>query len=66
VLRSGIGVLMKDWKAIAQASGLDIPPEEMDRIADPLNTLEASFRPLVKSLAFGLEPATVCPVEDDE
>ena len=57
---------MKDWKAIAQASGFEIPPAEIDRIADPLNTLEAAFRPLVKDLRFDIEPATVYRSEEGE
>ena len=57
---------MKDWKAVAQASGLEIPPADMDRVADPLNALEAAFRPLVKDLPFDLEPATVFHSEDGE
>jgi len=57
---------MKDWKAIAKASGIEIPPGDMDRIVDPLNALEAAFRPLVKSLPVDLEPATVYRSEDGE
>jgi hypothetical protein len=57
---------MKDWKAIANACGIEIPPEDVGRIADPLNSLEAAFRPLVKDLRFDLEPATVFRSEDGE
>jgi hypothetical protein len=45
----------KDWKKIAQASGLSIPGAEADRIAPALDALEAAFRPLV---------ATIAPEED--
>ena len=58
---------MKDWKALANAGGLDIPVREMDRLLDPLNALEQAFRPLVKDLSPELEPATVyLPEEDGE
>lgn len=49
---------MKDWKAIARASGLEISGVELDRIVGPLDALEEAFRPLVKDLAADLEPAT--------
>ena len=57
---------MKDWKGIAKASGFEIPPADMDRIADPLTALEATFRPLVKDLTVDIEPATVYRAEDGE
>jgi hypothetical protein len=50
---------MKDWKAIAKASGL-----EVDAVG-PLEALEAAFRPLVKDLAPGDEPATGLRLEED-
>ncbi len=56
---------MKDWKAIARASGLRVPDDQLERIATTLDGLEAAFRPLVKDLPAALEPATfVC--EDAE
>lgn len=48
---------MKDWKALAQAS-LEIPAPEIDRVAGPLASLDASFRPLVRDLTPDMEPAT--------
>jgi hypothetical protein len=56
---------MKDWRAIAQAGGLKVDPEELDRIAGPLEALEKTFRPLVKDLAPGLEPSTGFRIEED-
>ena len=56
---------MKDWRAIAKASGLEVGPAEIDRIAEPLEALEADFRPLVKGLAPGVEPATGFRIEED-
>jgi hypothetical protein len=57
---------VKNWKAIAEASGLDIPAAELDRIAAPLGALESSFRPLVRDLEPDLEPLTVLRPEDEE
>jgi hypothetical protein len=57
---------MKDWKGIAKARDLDIPLDQVDRIAEPLNALEASFRPLVKGLSVDIEPAIVYRPEDGE
>jgi hypothetical protein len=56
---------MKDWRAIAKASGLEVDPAQLDRIAEPLEALEAAFRPLVKDLAPGMEPATGLRLEED-
>jgi hypothetical protein len=49
---------VKNWKAIAKASGLEVSIEELDRIVGPLDALEETFRPLLKDLAVDLEPAT--------
>jgi hypothetical protein len=58
---------VKDWKAIAKASGLEVSVEEWDRIVGPLDALEEAFRPLVKDLAVDLEPATgICGEEGAE
>jgi hypothetical protein len=56
---------MKDWIAIAQAAGLNIPAEDARRIAQPLNGLEEAFRPLVQSLAPDMEPADSFRAEED-
>jgi len=56
---------MRDWRTIAKASGLDLDPTQLDRIAEPLEALEAVFRPLVKDLAPGVEPATGLRLEED-
>jgi len=50
---------MKDWKAMAKASGIEIDSVE------PLEVLEAAFHPLVKDLAPGVEPATGWRLEED-
>jgi hypothetical protein len=48
-----------DWKALAQARGLEIAATELDRIAGPLISLEGKFRPLAQAVASDLLPATV-------
>jgi hypothetical protein len=58
---------MKDWNGIVVASGLGIPADEVGRIAKPLDSLEAAFRPLTASLTFADEPAAIFdPSEDAE
>ena len=47
---------MKNWVAIAQAHGLNLSAAELDRIAQPLATLDETFRPLVRQLTPDLEP----------
>jgi hypothetical protein len=56
---------MKDWKAIAKASGLDVDPAQLNGIAEPLEALEAAFRPLVNRLTPDVEPATELRLEED-
>ena len=48
---------MKNWKEVAQARDLGIPPQELDRVVAPLETLEHAFRPLVRALSPEMEPA---------
>ena len=50
--------IVKDWKAVAKAAGLDVAEPELDRIVAPLAGLEETFRPLVEKLSFEMEPAT--------
>jgi hypothetical protein len=56
---------MRDWRAIAKASGLEVDPAHLNRIAEPLEALEAAFRPLVKDLMPDVEPATGLRLEED-
>jgi hypothetical protein len=49
---------MTDWKAAAQAHGLDLSARELDRVAEPLAALEEVFRPLLQGLTPDLEPDT--------
>jgi hypothetical protein len=57
---------VKDWRAIAKAHGLEAPDGELDRIVKPLEALEETFRPLVKSLRAGHEPAIVFRIGEEE
>ena len=50
---------MTDWKALAQARGLAIPANDLDRTVAPLKALEETFRPLVRDLTPDLEPCTL-------
>jgi hypothetical protein len=45
-----------NWKDIAQAHGLNLPAQDLDRITRPLDALEQTFRPLVSTLSPGDEP----------
>ena len=55
---------MKNWTFIAKASGVKIPAEDLDRVTKPLDGLEAAFRPLVKELTWGMEPAAGFQAEE--
>jgi len=56
---------MRDWKAMAAASGAGIPAEDVERVTKPLVGLEQTFRPLADSLTFDEEPATVFDGAED-
>ena len=56
---------MKDWSAIAAASGLGIPASDLERITKPLDGLERDFRPFAESLRFDEEPATAFDAAED-
>jgi hypothetical protein len=57
---------MTDWKALARARGLEIPEEEIDRIAPALDQLERSFRPLAATIPEEVEPAVMFRAEEGE
>ena len=58
-------MLMRDWKAMAKASGIPISGKQLDSVAQPLESLEEVFRPLVKDLPPDLEPVLEIFVEAD-
>jgi hypothetical protein len=47
---------MKNWAGIAQAHGMGLSEDEVDRLARPLAALEETFSPLLKQLTPDLEP----------
>lgn len=49
--------MVKDWTAIAKASGL--PAADIQRAVPPLEGLEAAFRPLAQRLTPDMEPAFI-------
>lgn len=55
---------MNDWRALARARGLDLSAQELDAIAQALERLEETFRPLVKELPAELDPAPVFRAEN--
>jgi len=57
--------MTKDWRALAQARGLEIPAAELDRIAPALDALEQAFRPLAERLPPELEPSFLFRAEED-
>jgi hypothetical protein len=56
---------MTDWKALARARQLNIPEPEVERLAAPLDALEAAFRPLARALPHDVEPAIVYRAGDE-
>jgi hypothetical protein len=47
---------MTNWTAIAQAHGLPLSADELDRVVRPLAALEKTFRPLASRLMPDQEP----------
>ncbi|HZO52153.1 MAG TPA: hypothetical protein VFB63_05535 [Bryobacteraceae bacterium] len=47
----------RDYRKLAAALAPDIPAAELDRVVQPLESLEAAFRPLTAALADETEPA---------
>ncbi len=57
---------MKDWRLIAKALDLEIPDSELDQLARSLDSIEASFRPLVRKIPLECEPAYIMPRAPEE
>jgi hypothetical protein len=55
--RSVILVPVTDWKALAQARGLSLPAQDLERASAPLGVLERAFRSVKGDLPVDLEPA---------
>jgi hypothetical protein len=56
---------MRDWAAIAKASGSTLAGKDLDGVTQPLEALEAIFSPLTKDLSPDLEPSIEFRVEAD-
>ena len=48
---------MTDWMALARARGLDVPEEQVARLAPSLEALVRDFSPLKTKIPYELEPA---------
>ena len=51
--------MVTDWNAVAKARGLDIPADEITKIAPVLDALEDAFRLLLKQLSWTDAPAVL-------
>ena len=51
--------MTKNWKKIAEASGLAFTDEHLAAFAPALDALEAAFRPLLSTIPFETEPAII-------
>jgi hypothetical protein len=57
---------MHNWKLIAQARGIAVSPEEMERLAGVLDALEAAWAPLRELAPHETEPAVSYRVSRQE
>ena len=48
---------MTDWIALARARGLDVPAEQVERLAGSLEALTTDFAALKTKIPFDVEPA---------
>jgi hypothetical protein len=56
---------LRDWRAIAQASGIALTEGELDGVVQPLERLDQTFRPLVKDLTPDIDPVLEMDAEAD-
>jgi hypothetical protein len=54
---------MRDWKAIAKASGSTLSGKDLERLTQPLEALAETFERLAKDLPPDLEPCLEFRVE---
>ena len=57
---------MKNWQALSHALDLDIPEEQLARIAPSLDGLEAAFAPLRRGIAASVDPASIFNAANEE
>ena len=53
----------KNWRVIAEGNGLDVPAEDLEKIAPALTALENSFRALAGIIRLETEPAVTLSPE---
>ncbi len=56
---------MRNWKAMAEAAGLEITERELDLIAATLDSLDRAFQPIASDLPPELEPDPVFQTGED-
>ena len=49
---------MPNWKLLAQARGIDLPAEDLERLIPVLDSLDAAFAPLRELAPHESEPVT--------
>lgn len=48
-----------DWRLLAQARGMSLSAEDLDRIVPVMQTLESAFGPLKLGIPHDIEPALI-------
>lgn len=56
----------RNWKSIAEALNLGIPPQDLEKIAPVLDAMDAAFRPLVETIPLDTEPAITFACRPEE
>lgn len=61
-----MALVMRDYRKLAAALLPALPPEEVNRVIAPLDSLEVAFRPIAERIPHETEPAVqfVPPPED--
>ncbi|MCX6604428.1 MAG: hypothetical protein NTV52_12635 [Acidobacteria bacterium] len=54
---------MPNWKLLAQARGIDLPAEDLERLGPALDSLDAAFAPLRELAPHESEPITIYRLE---
>ena len=54
---------MPNWKLLAQARGIDLPADDLDRLVPALDSLDAAFALLRQLAPHESEPVTIYRLE---
>jgi hypothetical protein len=54
---------MPNWKLLAQARGIDLPAEDLERLGPALDSLDDAFAPLRELAPHESEPITIYRLE---